>query len=314
VLVNELKNKGAISHATTYSQNITNNGNNSWSVEWPGKNPEQKILFDMFHVGYDFVATVGVKMLQGREFSAAYPADTAGKTVIINETAARVMNLKNPVGTVITVGDPVTIVGVYKDFVWGSPYEKTAPMISSCNVKGSYIAMRLNTAKSISSNVAEIERELKAINPAYPPKIGFVDSNFEEKFENEKLLATLANLFGGLAIIISCMGLFGLAAYAAEQRTKEIGVRKVLGASVVNVTALLSKDFLKLVSIGIVIAIPVSIWAMRKWLENFEYRTDVSWWILALASLITIFIALITVSFQAIKAALANPVKSLRSE
>ncbi|MGZ3927093.1 MAG: ABC transporter permease, partial [Mucilaginibacter sp.] len=147
-----------------------------------------------------------------------------------------------------------------------------------------------------------------------PPTIHFVDSEFEKKFENEKTLAMLANLFGGLAIIISCLGLFGLAAYAAEQRTKEIGVRKVLGASVRNLASLLSKDFLILVTIAIVIAVPASVWALGKWLNNYEYHVPLSWWIMALAGAITIAIALLTVSYQAIKAALANPVKSLRSE
>ncbi|GAA4311234.1 ABC transporter permease [Mucilaginibacter gynuensis] len=314
VLINDLKKNNIITNATHLSQSITSNGSNTWGVSWPGKNPEQKILFDMFRVGYDFVATSGVKLIAGREFSEAYPADTAGKNVIINETAAKIMNLKNPIGAQITVDGPVTVVGVYKDFVWGSPYQKISPMISYCNIKGGVIAMRLNGKRSITANIEGIEAQLKEINPSYPADIHFVDSNFEKKFQNEKMLGMLANLFGGLAIVISCMGLFGLATYAAEQRTKEIGVRKVLGASVTSLAGLLSKDFLKLVTIGIVIAVPVSLWAMGKWLQNYEYRVDLSWWVLAMAGLITIVIALATVSFQAIKAALANPVKSLRSE
>ena len=179
---------------------------------------------------------------------------------------------------------------------------------------GSVIDLRLSSNKTITANVDAITKVLKTLNPAYPATIKFVDSDFEQKFQNEKLLATLSNLFGGLAIIISCLGLFGLAAYAAEQRVKEIGVRKVLGASVLNLAGLLSKDFLKLVAIAIVLAIPASIWALNKWLEKFEYRITLSWWMLALASIITVIIAIATVSYQAIKAALANPVKSLRSE
>jgi putative ABC transport system permease protein len=317
VLINELKSAGAITHATGVSLSITQTGNNTWGIDWPGKQPSQKILFDIFHTGYDFTKTTGVKLLQGREFSNQYPVDTANKTAMINETAAKLMNLKNPVGTIIKWGDqPYTIVGVYKDFVRGSPYEKVPPAFTSYigNNNSVVIVMLLNSAKSITSCIDQINKTLKEINPAYPPTIHFVDSDFQKKFENEKLLATLANLFGGLAIIISCLGLFGLAAYAAEQRTKEIGVRKVLGASVANLAGLLSKDFLILVIIALLPAIPVSIWVLNKWLNNYEYHVTLSWWIMALAGIITIAIALLTVSYQAVKAALANPVKSLRSE
>ncbi|WP_158993363.1 ABC transporter permease [Mucilaginibacter sp. L196] len=318
VLINELKRDGAITGATGTSQSITENGSNTWGISWPGKDPKQQILVDIFYAGYDFTHTTGVKLLAGREFSPDYPIDTNSKTptVMLNETAAKIMKLKQPVGSIIKYGDQqVTVVGVYKDFVWGSPYSKIPPMVTFCDgYGGSVLTMRLNQAHSISSNIDQINKSLKAINPAYPSTISFVDSEFELKFENEKVLAMLANLFGGLAIIISCLGLFGLAAYAAEQRTKEIGVRKVLGATVSNLAGLLSKDFLKLVLIAIVFAVPVSIWVLNKWLQNYEFRIDLSWWIMTSASIITIVIAMATVSYQAIKAALANPVKSLRSE
>jgi len=316
-MINDLKRSGAVTHATIISQSITQNGSNTWAVSWPGKNPNQQILIDMFTAGYDFTKTTGIKLLAGREFSPDYPIDTASKlrTVMINETAAKMMNLKQPIGALIKWGDqPMTVIGVYKDFVWGSPYKKVPPMITYCNIYGPVIAMRLNNTRSIAANIDQINKSLKAVNPVYPPTINFVDSKFEQKFKNEKVLATLANLFGGLAIIISCLGLFGLAAYAAEQRTKEIGVRKVLGATVSNLTGLLSKDFLKLVFIAIIIAVPVSMWVLNKWLQNYEFRISLSWWIMVLASIITISIAILTVSYQAIKAALANPVKSLRSE
>jgi ABC-type antimicrobial peptide transport system permease subunit len=314
VLINELKRENAISNATTLSQSITQNGSNTWSLTWPGKRADEKVLIDVLWFGYDFLHTAGVKLIEGREFSSQFPADTAGKTVMINQTFAKLMNIKHPVGTVINYGTPYTIVGVYQDFVWGSPYKKIPPMVSGCSNKGNVIAMRLNSNKSISACMALISKKLKALNPAYPPTVNFVDSDFAKKFENEQLLAKLANIFGGLAIIISCLGLFGLAAYAAEQRTKEIGIRKVLGAGISNLVALLSKDFLILVGIAIAFAVPLSIWALNKWLQNYEYRTELSWWIIALAGLITITIALLTVSFQAVKAAVANPVKSLRSE
>lgn len=316
VLINDLKDKGAITNATTVSLSITQSGNNTWGVDWPGKDPNAKILFDVLNIGYDFVHTMGVKLVAGREFSKQYPVDTSGKTVMVNEAAVAAMHLKNPVGTLIKYhGDPATIVGVYKDFVRGSPYEKIPPMISGYGGNQAVtITLRLNPAHSITNNIDQLNKSLRAINPAYPPTINFVDSDFAKKFQNEKVLGMLSNIFGGLAVIISCLGLFGLATYAAEQRTKEIGVRKVLGATVANLVGLLSKDFLMLVLIAIVIAVPVSVWSLNKWLQNYEYHVSLSWWIMALASIITIAIALLTVSYQAIKAALANPVKSLRSE
>ena len=235
---------------------------------------------------------------------------------MINEAAVAAMHLKNPVGTQIMLHNKMpTIVGVYKDFVRGSPYEKVPPMVTSYDVfNAPAIAMRLNPEKSIVANISLINKSLKEINPAYPPTINFVDADFAKKFQNEKVLGMLSNIFGGLAIVISCLGLFGLAAYAAEQRTKEIGVRKVLGATVANITTLLSTDFLLLVAIAIVPALALSYWLLNKWLQKYQYHIDLSWWIMALASVITIVIALLTVSFQAVKAAIANPIKSLRSE
>jgi putative ABC transport system permease protein len=316
VFINDLKNSGAITNATTFSQSITESGNNTWGISWPGKRDDQKILFDVFLAGDDFTKTAGVQLIKGREFSKGSPLDTAQKTVMINESAAKLMNLKNPIGAIIKYGDsPLTVVGIYKDFVWGSPYEKTRPMITQYSGNyGVVIDLRLSQNRSITANIDAITKSLKSVNPFFPPTIKFVDGDFEKKFQNEKMLATLANLFGGLAIIISCLGLLGLAAYAAEQRVKEIGVRKVLGASVLNLTALLSKDFLLLVAFGIVLAIPFCLWLINKWLQNYENHITLSWWMLALSGIITVFIALATVSYQAIKAALANPVKSLRSE
>jgi len=316
ILINELKSAGAITSGMPASMSITQTGNNTSGFEWPGKLSTQKNLIEIYNIGYDFSETTGIKLVAGREFSRQYPADTAGKNIMLNETAAKLMNLKQPVGAIIKWGTtPFTVIGVYKDFVRGTPYQKVPPVVSTyVGGTASVIALRLSSNKSITACIDQVNKTLKEINPAFPPTIHFVDSDFEKKFENEKLLAMLANLFGGLAIVISCLGLFGLAAFAAEQRTKEIGVRKVLGASVSNLTGLLSKEFLKLVSIAIVVAIPLSIWAMGKWLSNYAFHVPLSWWVIAMASVITILIALLTVSFQAVKAALANPIKSLRSE
>jgi putative ABC transport system permease protein len=315
VLIDKLKSEIVITGATSLSQSITSDMNTTWSVNWPGKQVDKKTLFGVMSVGYDFVRTIGVKLTAGREFSEQFQTDASQKTVMINEAAAKVMNLAQPVGTVIKYNDQdLTIVGVYKDFVWGSPYKKTGPMVTLCATKGNGLALRLNPNKTLVSCIDLIQKEARNLNPAYPAIVKFADNDFDKKFKNEKLLGLLANLFGGLAVVISCLGLFGLAAYAAEQRIKEIGVRKVLGASVANLTMLLSKDFLKLVIKAIIIAIPLSAYIMNKWLNKYEFHISLSWWIIVLASVITIIVAMLTVSYQAMKAALSNPVKSIRNE
>ncbi|RZL60407.1 MAG: FtsX-like permease family protein, partial [Pedobacter sp.] len=206
-------------------------------------------------------------------------------------------------------------VGVFDDYVWDSPYKSNNPQVVFINLRQTgTITMRLNSANSLQSNIETIGKITKAINPAYPIEVTFVNSLYQEKYKAEKTLGILSNLFGGLAIFVSCLGLFGLVAYSAEQRTKEFGVRKVLGASVVNLMQLLSLSFIKMIIVAIVIAVPISYLAMGKWLNNFEYHTEFSWWIMPLAALGTLIMALITVSFQAYKTAKANPVDALKYE
>jgi ABC-type antimicrobial peptide transport system permease subunit len=209
-----------------------------------------------------------------------------------------------------------TVVGVVKDFIMESPYEPIRPIalfgphMQFFNV----IHIKLNNANGTKKNLAEMEKIFKQYNPQYPFEYHFADEEYAKKFEEEKLTGTLAALFGGLTVFIACLGLFGLAAYMAENRIKEIGVRKVLGASVSNIATLLSRDFVMLVLISIVFATPVAWWAMDKWLKGYEYHTSIDWMVFAAAGIIAVAIALLTVSFQAIKAAVANPVKSLRTE
>lgn len=207
------------------------------------------------------------------------------------------------------------MVGVIKDFIFESPYEKVSQLV----VQGpkawfNVIHMKLNPAKPVAEDLAIMEQVFKQYNPQYPFEYKFVDEEYATKFEDEKRIGTLAGLFAGLTIFISCLGLFGLATYMAENRIKEIGVRKVLGASVANITMLLSKDFLKLVIISYIIASPIAWWAMSKWLQAYTYRINIEWWVFAMAGLVSIVIAISTVSYQAIKAAIANPVKNLRTE
>jgi ABC-type antimicrobial peptide transport system permease subunit len=226
------------------------------------------------------------------------------------------MRLKNPVGQYIKWGNSsYVITGVFKDFIVGSPYGDTNPMVVLASKSWLLnMILRLNDAKPIHQNLQTIEGILKAYNPAYPFTYHFVDEEYQQKFKDQQQTATLAALFAGLAIFISCLGLFGLASYMAETRIKEIGIRKVLGASTTSIAQLFSKEFIPLVTISIVIATPVTWWYMNKWLTGFTYRTNVQWWYFLLVGAGALGLALVTVSFQAIKAALANPVKSLRTE
>jgi ABC-type antimicrobial peptide transport system permease subunit len=254
-------------------------------------------------------------LIEGRDIDIKnFPSDSTA--CLISESALKVMGFKNPIGQMI-YDDPINwhVVGVIKDFILESPYEPIKPFIvKGPKYGGSTIHIKLNSINSTSQNLATIEKIFKRYNPAYPFEFNFIDEEYAQKFADEKLTGTLASLFAALTILISCLGLFGLAAYMAANRIKEIGVRKVLGASAANITALLSKDFIRLVAIAILIASPLAWWAMNKWLRGYDYRISVSVWIFIAAGSLAIFIALITVSFQAIKAAIANPVKSLRTE
>ncbi|RZK67742.1 MAG: FtsX-like permease family protein, partial [Pedobacter sp.] len=226
----------------------------------------------------------------------------------------KVFGYTNPIGKTVTIfDDKYTIVGVFDDYVWDSPYQSNNPVIVffDPNRTGT-ITMRLNEANSIAQNIATITEITKQVNPAYPTDIKFLNSIYLEKYNSEKTLGVLSNLFGGLAIFVSCLGLYGLVAYSAEQRTKEFGVRKVLGASLFNLMQLLSLSFVKMVIVSVIIAVPLSYYLMDKWLTKFEFHTEITWWIIPIAALGTLMMALVTVSFQAYKSAKANPVDALK--
>jgi ABC-type antimicrobial peptide transport system permease subunit len=259
---------------------------------------------------------MGVKLVEGRDIDIKnYPTDSTA--MLLNETAVKVMRLKNPVGTIVTEdeGDKWHIVGVIKDFVLESPYQNIRQLMV-CGPKNWFnvIHYKLSSTMPVDKALARAAKIFDKYNPGYGFDYHFVDEEYARKFEEEKRIGTLAGLFAALTIFISCLGLFGLATYMAENRIKEIGVRKVLGASVASITTLLSKDFLKLVGIAIVIASPVAWFAMNKWLQDFAYRTNIGWQVFLITTVIALCIAVLTVSFQAIRAAVANPVKSLRSE
>jgi len=312
----ELLNSGAATAVTVTSQGLTEASSNSWGLTWKGKDPQTKISFDQIATNGDFAQTMKLKLLQGRDIDLEmFPTDSTA--CLLSQSAVKVMNFKNPIGQIINKDDVNWhVVGVFKDFIWGSPYEPTTPMfvMGPKNNWSNGINFRLNTRQPISTSLKQAEAIFKKYNPAFPFNPQFVDQDYLVKFKNQQRTAKLAGTFALLTIIISCLGLFGLAAYVAGSRTKEIGVRKVLGASVGSIATLISKDFLKLVVMAILIATPIAWYAMNTWLQSYTYRISIEWWVFLLAGASAIFIALLTVGFQSVKAALANPVKSLRSE
>jgi putative ABC transport system permease protein len=315
VVKDQLLKSGAVTAVNLSSSTMSDVGSNFWGMEWPGSTEKDKlVVFNQLATTYDFTKTMGVKLTEGRDFSEKFASDTAA--VLLARSAVKRMNLQHPVGQIVKYqGSPRTVIGVFDDFVWGSPFSTDDPTIVLFNKDWTTtITMRLNTVNSASSNIAAIEKVVKSVNPAYPAKVSFVDQLYAEKLSTQRTLGILSNLFGGLAIFISCIGLFGLAAYSAEQRTKEIGVRKVLGASVTNLVRLLSFSFLKMVLIAIVIAIPMATYIMNNWLKNFEFHTSVSWMVITAAALGTISIAIITVSYKSYKSSRTNPVTALKYE
>lgn len=280
--------------------------------------PKKAIFPQTWNVDEDYIQTLGMKMAAGRSFSGQMLSDS--NALVINETAAKFLGLGDPVNKTIYKSSggenptfkPYTIIGVVKDFNFSSLRDNISPVIMQLGNDEGGLSLKVNTA-NLPALMSQIQNHWSQLTPAHL-EYSFMNQDFDAMYRSEQRTGTISLVFTSLAIIIACLGLFGLAAYAAEQRTKEIGIRKVLGASVANISAMLSKDFIKLVLIAIIIALPFAWWGMTYWLQSFAYRSTFHWWILALAGCSAIIIALITVSFQSIKAAFANPVKSLRSE
>jgi putative ABC transport system permease protein len=310
----ELLKSGAVISATEISNGLTSGGNNTSSFEWPGKFSDENIVMNFREVGYDFSKTIGARILQGRDFSRRFGSDSLG--VVLNESTVKVMRLKNPIGTRIRwEGINYTVIGVVKDYAYESVVFKVAPTLFFCNLnETNTILLRLNPAQSLDKSLQSIREIGIAINPAYPVEAKFISQYMEDKFKNERLTGILSNLFGGFAIFISCLGLLGLALYMAEQRSKEISIRKVLGADLRNILVLLNKDFIKLVLIANVIAFPVAYIFARKWLQKYDYKIDITLWPFLLALLLSLLIALLTISLQTFKVAKANPVDALKYE
>jgi putative ABC transport system permease protein len=314
----DMLNTGNISDVALADHSIIYGGNNTSELTWEGKPPGSKVLISQRYVTPEYFAAAGLQILEGRNLTIQ---DTIRKPIrmLITQTMEKLMGKGSAIGKRMHGENDTTsatVVGVVNDYVYGNMYGKPDPVMffSVAPKDASVMYVRIKPNAGIEKTLSAMQGVLKNENPAYPFDYRFVDDQFNRMFTSEMLVSKLSRLFAALAIIISCLGLFGLAAYTAERRTKEIGIRKVLGADVAGLAGLLSADFLQLVLLSCVVAFPVAYWMMSKWLNKYQYHIGINWWVFVTAGLAAVFIALITVSFQAIKAALANPVKSLRSE
>jgi putative ABC transport system permease protein len=316
----ELLNSGAAIAVTLSPWHITQHWSDASGYRWPGSTAsDHEVDFLSYAANSGFVNTMGIKLIEGRDIDIdKYKSDSTA--VLLNETAVRTMRLKDPIGQTFAQehgGEPYHIVGVVRDFILESPYTKQIAPMMIFGPKGVWfgvIHIRMNPNHPIAVNITLAEKIFERYNPGYPFEYSFVDDNYGKKFKDEQQTDKLSFLFAALTIFISCLGLFALAAYMAENRIREIGVRKVLGASVTSITALLTRDFIGLVLIAFLIAAPIAWLIMNKWLLNYSYRITIGWDIFALSGLLAVAIATATVSYQAIKAALTNPVKNLRTE
>lgn len=314
VVRNEFIASGAVLEIAESNISIVNLGPNNGGVEWKGKKPGYLDQFNMDWVSPEYGRTVGWQFVAGRDFLRTIEGDKMG--IVINESAVKYMGLDDPVGEIIRwQGQDFTILGVVKDMVVGSPYQSTKQRIYFLlGWPGNVLSIRINPERSTHEALSTIQSIFKLHVPDMPFDYYFADEQYARKFSNEVRIGKLASVFASLAIFISCLGLFGLAAFVAEQRTKEIGIRKIAGASVYNLWGMLSRDFLVLVFVASLIAAPVAYYYLNNWLQQYDYRTEISWWVFPITGVGALIVTLLTVSFQAIKAAMTNPVKSLRSE
>ena len=311
IVKNDLIKIPGVKSVSAGSDDILGFGGATNDLQWPGKRPDQNFMVILTWVQYDWTKTAGLQMVAGRDFSPEYGSDSLA--CLLNETAVRKMGLKEPV--VGTKMGNSTVIGVVKDFMFNNPTGPVGPMyISLGNKNFNHFFVRLTNNEHWQQAISAIEQAVKKTNPNFPFEFHFTKEDYQKRFIQMRSAGYALNIVGGLAIFISCLGLFGLSAFLAERRSKEIGIRKVLGANVTSIWFSLSKDFLKPVFLAFVLAAPLAAFAMQKMLSTMDYHIALSWWIFAFAGLLAISIAAITVSYQGVKAALANPVKSLRAE
>lgn len=319
VLQNELKGTGAITEIAECESPLTGVSSHNGGFNWKGKDPNTEENFGTLSVTHEYGKTIGWQFKDGRDFSKEFISDSSG--FVINEAAAKYMGLKNPVGETIhwkskwlKVDKDYKIIGIIKNMVMESPYDMVKPTIFRLGDNPNWIFIRINPLMSTSNALPKIAGIFKKIIPSVPFKYSFADEEYAKKFAAEEKIGKLTRFFSCLAIFISCLGLFGMAMFMAEQRTKEIGVRKILGATVLTIWRLLSKDFVTLVVIAIILATPIAWYFMSKWLQGYQYKTPIAWWEFVITGIGAVIITLLTISYQSIKAALTNPVKSLRTE
>lgn len=310
----DLLKTGVVSEMAESSSPATAVWSGRSGFDWPGKDPSLQTEFGAVAVTHEYGKTMGWQFVAGRDFSKDYATDSSA--LVINEETVKFMNLKNPVGTTIKWDDEnFTVIGVIKNMIMGSPYDPPGKIVYALKKeKLNFILVKINPTASATTALSKIQDIFQRYAPSSPFDYKFVDENFAKKFSAEERVGKLASSFSILAVLISCLGLFGMASFMTEQRIKEIGVRKVLGASVFSLWKLLSKESVVLVSISFLVAIPASWWIMYNWLQNYEYRTSISVWVFVTTGITALFITITTISYQAIKAALMNPVKSLRTE
>jgi putative ABC transport system permease protein len=310
----DLFNTGAVANVSQSSGSLVAAYGGTTNISWRGKSPDTSPMLMSNAITQDFGKTIGWKIVQGRDFSESFRTDSSA--MILNQAAAQLMGFKDPLNEVVRFGGrEYKVIGVADNMITDSPFQSVKPSFFVLNYNAvTTINIKLASNGNTSTALSKIGDVFKKYNPAAPFEYKFVDEQYATKFATEERIVRLAGFFAVLTIFISCLGLFGLASFVAEQRTKEIGIRKVLGATTINVWQLLSKEFLLLVFISLLVASPVAYFLMQGWLEDYQYRIQLSWWIFCLAAVGALSITLITVSFQAIKAAIANPVKSLRAE
>ncbi len=312
----DLLKTGAVAEVAASTSATTETGDENGFLEWTGKTQTATVdNFAMKGVTQQYAKTIGLQFLEGRDFQTG-PTGFDAMTMVVSESTVKGMGLKDPIGKTITwMGYKFTVIGVVKDMIIGSPYEAAIPTIYYIAPYPIYtVNIRIDPRVGASEAVKKIGKAISKYSPGEPFDYKFVDQQYGAKFRSEVLIGKLAGVFAVLAVFISCLGLFGLAAFVAEQRIKEIGVRKVLGATVFNLWRMQSREFVVLVILSCLIAIPIAWILLYQWLQQYLYRTPITWWIFAAAAGGALIITLLTVSFQSIKAAIANPVKSLRSE
>lgn len=309
----ELVNTGAVKAVCKSNSPITSIFSNN-EVKWEGMNTDQRVSFATVATEYDYAETMGIKMVEGRDFSRDFPSDSSA--AIINQAAVDFMGMKDPIGKKLTYGNSeLEIIGVTPNIVMASPYQPVEPLLMIFVPDWtSTISVRLNKSSDLKESISKVEQVFKKLNPSYPFEFRFADVDFERKFATINLISRLSLIFASLAIVITCLGLLGLAAFTTEQRTKEVGIRKVLGASISSIILLISKDFSKLVILAFVISAPLGWWFLSNFLERYPYRVSISGWIVTIAGGLSLVLAILIVSTQALRAASRNPTQSLRAE